>query len=845
MNDNPQDTAFWASTVDQQMLWLQSTRYGLSALVAEDRYRSQIARRPVRKRHRRLRLFLSQFKSPITLLLIGTATLSILLHDHVDALIVLIIVFAGAFLGFWQEWGAAGALEKLLALVSTKSVVLRDSRRIEIPTDQVVPGDVVELSAGTTIPGDCLLIECSELHVDEATLTGESFPVEKRAGVVPADALLSQRSNTLLAGTHVVSGFAQALVIQNGSATEFGRISQRLELRPPETEFERGIRHLGNLLLEVTMALLVVIFAANVLFKRDVLEALMFALALAVGLTPQLLPAIISVNLAQGARQMAKLKVIVKRLSSIENFGSMNVLCSDKTGTLTTGIISVHSALDPAGTPCDATLRAAAINAWLQAGFANPIDEAIRKQQTLDATYRKVDEFPYDFIRKRLSVLVESDGEYLLISKGAVDNVLSACSSVKLSDESCGELSTYEGAVHRQYCELSAQGFRTLGIAECRYGASLPGGERTNQMEREMTFLGFLVLQDPPKEGIADTISQINGLGITLKMVTGDNSHVAEHVAKQVGLATSSILTGGDLRQLSDEALLSRVRDTDVFAEIEPNQKERIILALQKAGEVVGYLGDGINDATALHAADVGISVDQAVDVAKEAADIVLLERDLNVLVQGVRAGRETFANTLKYVFMATSANFGNMFSMAGASLFLPFLPLLPKQILLLNLMTDFPEMAIANDRVDDELLAVPRRWDIAFIRRFMIVFGPLSSLFDFVTFCVLLKMGGNKELFRTAWFFESLISACLVVVVVRTRRPFWKSQPGRLLSLANALMISAAFILPFLAWTGTLGFVPLPPTLIVVLMTIVAAYVGSVEVAKRWFYRSAINANS
>ncbi len=639
----------------------------------------------------------------------------------------------------------------------------------------------------------------------------------------------------LFSGTHVVSGAAKALVIFTGSATEFGKISQRLELRPPETDFERGVRQFGYLLMEVTTILLIVIFAVNVLLKHNPLEALMFALALAVGLTPQLLPAIISVTLANGARRMATLKVIVRRLSSIEDFGSMNVLCCDKTGTLTAGIVTIHSTLDPIGAPSELPLHAAYINASLQAGFTNPIDDAVRKcQSTAPSTYRKVDEFPYDFIRKRLTVVVENGGTHWMISKGAVDNLLCVCNRVKLSNGVEADISEFSERIHDKYCELSGQGLRTLGVAERRFEVNLPS-ER--ELEENMLFLGFLVLEDPPKPEIKETIEHITKLGITLKMITGDNRHVAAFVAKQVGLPESALMTGSELRQLSDDALLHRAGETSVFAEIEPNQKERIILALKKAGEVVGYLGDGINDASALHAADVGISVDQAVDVAKEAADIVLMERDLNVLVQGVRAGRETFANTMKYVFMATSANFGNMFSMAGASLFLPFLPLLPKQILLLNLMADFPEMAIADDLVDEEMLTSPRRWDIAFIRRFMLVFGTLSSLFDLVTFGILLKLGVSQAQFRTAWFFESLISACLVVLVVRTRRPFWKSPPGRLLLVANVLMVSAAAILPFMAWTSVLGFAPLSFDLVLILLVVIAAYVGTAEVAKRSFY--------
>ncbi|BBO34326.1 cation-translocating P-type ATPase [Lacipirellula parvula] len=506
--------AYWVRPLDEQLRLLQSDRNGLSESLSRARYKARKTSHPARKQYRRLRLFLAQLKSPITILLLGAAALSVLAHDHADALMVLGIVMAGAFLSFWQENGAAGAMERLLALVSTKCVILREGRRVELPSDRVVPGDVIELTAGSTIPGDGLLIESRDLLVDEASLTGESFPVEKIPGVLPADTPLSQRNNTVFAGTHVVSGVGKALVVHVGNVTEFGRISRQLQRQPPETEFERGIRHLGNLLLEATTALLLVIFTVNVLCKRDVLESLMFALALAIGLTPQLLPAIISVNLAQGARRMAALKVIVRRLSSIENFGSMNVLCSDKTGTLTTGIVNVHSALDPLGRLCDATLRAATINAALQTGFRNPIDEAIRKRLSFDpSAYRKIGESPYDFIRKRLSVLVEFGGEYQLITKGAVDNVLSVCSRVRLRDGTCVELAVHEAEISRVYRELSEQGFRTLALAKRHYEKRVPQYGQAVELECDMVFVGFLVLEDPPKDGIVEAISRIDSLG--------------------------------------------------------------------------------------------------------------------------------------------------------------------------------------------------------------------------------------------------------------------------------------------------------------------------------------------
>ncbi|MEO6908904.1 MAG: HAD-IC family P-type ATPase, partial [Abditibacteriaceae bacterium] len=518
--------------------------------------------------------------------------------------------------------------------------------------------------------------------------------------------------------------------------------------------------------------------------------------ALAVGLTPQLLPAIISINLAHGAREMAAQKVIVKRLASIENFGSMNVLCSDKTGTLTEGVVTVQGAFDINGADSAKVLLHAFLNASFETGFTNPIDQAIRSFKPLDiSAYQKVSESPYDFIRKRLSVVVDNANTRLMVTKGALSNVLDVCSLAEMPT-GIVDLATARATIEQQFAQFSNQGFRTLGIAYRSFETTETTG--ANQ-ESAMTFLGFIVLADPPKKDIVETIGALRNLGVKLKMITGDNRLVAAHVGQQVGLTNTKVLSGPDLNHVSDEALRQQVSETDIFAEIEPNQKERIILALQKVGNVVGYMGDGINDASALHAADVGISVSSAVDVAKEAADIVLLEQDLKVLLQGVRGGRETFANTLKYIFMATSANFGNMFSMAGASLFLPFLPLLPMQVLLTNLLTDFPEMTIATDSVDAEMLDQPRRWNINFIRQFMLVFGIISSVFDYLTFGILLFLLHAKTTeFRTGWFIESVISASVIVLVIRTKRPFYKSKPGRALMGTTLLIVLVTLILPF-----------------------------------------------
>lgn len=836
MNEVP--SAFWSVKAPELLEHLQTTPQGLTSEDARQRLvHFGPNRLKPKKRSDTLSLLLNQFKSPIIIILLFAAGLSLFLHDPTDATIILAIVLISGLLGFWQERGAANAVEKLLAVVQIKATVLRDGNPQEISVEEVVPGDAVTLSAGGGIPGDCLLLESKNLFVNEATLTGETYPVEKTLGLLSPETPLSQRSNTLFMGTNVVSGTAKAVIVYTGTDTEFGRVSERLKLKSPETEFERGVRRFGYFLMEVTLMLVIGIFAINVYLARPVLDSFLFSLALAVGLTPQLLPAIISINLSHGATRMAREKVIVKRLASIENFGSMNVLCSDKTGTLTEGIVRIHSTLDLHGNNSEKVLFYAYLNASYETGFANPIDQAIRSHKAFDlAGYQKLDELPYDFIRKRLTILVSKNGTHVMVTKGALQNLLAVCSSAEVPDGMIMDIGEVMGEILKRYEEFGGKGLRTLGIAYRDIGSD---SVIRKADESGMIFLGFVVLADPPKSGVAETISQLKNLGVSLKVITGDNQLVASNLSQQLGFPNQRVWTGMDIRQMSDEALLKQVNQVDIFAEVEPNQKERIILALRKSGNVVGYMGDGINDASALHAADVSISVDGAVDVAKNAADIVLLEKDLLVLLQGIREGRVTFANTLKYVFMATSANFGNMFSMAGASLFLPFLPLLPKQILLTNLMTDFPEMTIATDSVDLEMTGMPRRWDIKFIRNFMMVFGSLSSVFDFLTFGVLwFVLHANTEQFRTGWFLESVISASLIVLVIRSRKPMFKSKPGKYLLIATLAVVGLTLVFPFLPIGRMFGFTPLPKFFILAIVLIVVIYILAAEILKKVFYR-------
>ncbi len=818
---------------------LGSSENGLTDEEAADRL-SKYGRNTIQSGDRPsgLILFFNQFKSPITLILIGAVILSFSLKEHTDALIILAIVLTSGLLSFLNEKKSSDAIRKLMEMISVRITAIRSSAEKEIPIEEIVPGDLIRVKAGDVIPGDCLLVRSKDLFANEATLTGESYPAEKCTGVVAADSPLAKQTNTLFMGSHVSSGEARALVVNTGASTIFGKLSQRLKTGSPETDFERGIRRFGYLLLEVTLILVILIFAINVYFHRPVLEAFLFSLAIAVGLTPQLLPAIISVNLSHGARAMCKKQVIVRKLNSIENFGSMNVLCSDKTGTITEGIVNLHAMLDCHGVQSEKTFRYAYLNAMMESGFVNPIDEAIRKAGKFDISeYKKLDEVPYDFSRKCLSILVAYAGENIMIAKGAFPSLLPLCTALENADNQPANLDeAAKAGLKKRFDELSGQGYRILGIAYKK----IEGTVIDRTMEQGMTFLGFMVLDDPPKKDILNTLKSLQTLGISFRVITGDNAVVAAAVSRQIGLQNPNMLTGPEMKNISEEALPARVANVTVFAEIEPTQKERIIRALKRSGSVVGYLGDGINDAPALHAADVGISVDSAAEVAKSVADIVLLEKDLDVLIAGVEEGRRTFTNTLKYIFMASSANFGNMFTMAGASLFLPFLPLLPKQILFLNLLTDFPEMAIASDNVDEEMVRKPRRWNIRMIRNFMIVFGVISSVFDYATFFVLLYLlHASQDQFRTGWFIESLTSAALIALAVRTRRPFLKSRPGKYLAVATISVAILALVIPLTPLGSLLGFTPLPLFFYGMVLLIVLCYLVAVEIAKHYFYKA------
>ncbi|HEX8040708.1 MAG TPA: magnesium-translocating P-type ATPase [Chryseosolibacter sp.] len=835
MTDRP---LYWSLPHDKLFHALGSSASGLSEAEA-------IARRKENGREIKvhslwmgdLLLFAGQFRNPFMLILIVAVVLASVLGEYTNSIIILSIILVSSLLSFWQERNAGRALQKLRALVQVYSTVVRDEAEREIPALEVVPGDIVMLNAGDIIPGDGLLVEARDLHVNEAVLTGESFPAAKDAGILPGDTPLNKRRNSVFQGTSVVNGTARVLIIHTGKKTEFGKISAALEKRTDENAFGKGVRKFGYMVMRATMLLSLLILTLNIYFGKPVSESVLFALALAVGMAPELLPAIVTIMLSAGARRMAKKKVIVKTLASIQNLGAINVFCSDKTGTLTEGVVTVQYTVDMNGNHWDKVKTFGYLNARFETGFTNPLDEAIRNVPGVRADgYTKVDEVPYDFIRKRLSIAVAYEDQHVLITKGALKNILEVCEFAAFSDgriAAIDEARNQIGATHQQY---SAQGFRTIGVCY----KDITGDPVIDKSdERNMIFLGMVVLADPIKPGVDETIRELRESGISLKLITGDNALVAAYVAGKIGLKSHNLITGPDLRKISDEALAIRVNETDVFAEAEPFQKERIVRAMQKAGNVVGYIGDGINDASALKSADVGISVDTAVDVARETAGIVLLERDLRVLREGILEGRKTFINTLKYIFITLSANFGNMFSVAGASLFLPFLPLLPKQILLLNLLTDLPAMAIASDRVDSEQLSRPRTWDSKLIRKFMIVFGIESSLFDFLTFGILVWFfQASPSLFQTGWFLESAFTEVFILLIVRTQRPFAKSRPGDYLMLASLTVIVMTVVLPFLQPSRFLGFTPLPWRVIAGIFAIACIYGLAAEFTKRVFFR-------
>jgi len=842
----PRTDELLALPIEELLRRLNTSPSGLTSQEAEKRLQTY-GRNELAKRKRRTAVaeFFFHLRNPLILILLLAGLISGFSEVRanevpVDATIIFSILILSVFLDVYQESKAENAAEVLQEKVTTTATVFRDGAKIEVKLAEIVPGDIIRLSAGDMVPADTRVIAAKDLFINQSALTGESFPVEKTAEALKTpNVATTEWSNCLFLGTSVVSGTATAVVIKTGNSTEFGKIAKKLAGREVETDFERGLRRFGFLIMEVTILLVLFVFMVNALYKRDPVESLLFALALAVGLTPELLPMIISINLSKGALSMSKRGVIIKRLSSIQNFGSMDTLCTDKTGTLTENKITLVLHEDIEGKDSDKVLLYAFLNSYFETGLRSPLDDAILAHKEIDVSdHQKIDEVPFDFTRRCVSIVVEHERQRFFIAKGAPEEIFKVCTYCEFRDVIVDFSTELQKMAEQKYLDLSAEGYRVLGVAYKKIKKEKAVYSVSD--ENDMVFLGFVAFLDPPKETAKESVELLKKSGIEFKVLTGDNELVTKKTCEQLGFEITGIVTGNEVHQMGDDALTRVVEKANVFARVTPGQKDRIINALKNNGHVVGFLGDGINDAPSLKTADVGISVDNAVDVAKESADIILLHKDLTVLQQGVLEGRKTFGNTMKYIMMGTSSNFGNMFSVAGGSLFLPFLPMLPTQILLNNLLYDLSELTIPTDDVDPEYVERPKKWDISFIRQFMIFLGPISSIFDFLTFFIMLFVfQATPALFQTAWFIESLCTQTLVIFVIRTRRsPFYKSKPSLWLLISSLLVVALALALPLTFLGKLFGFVEPPFTFFAILAGLILAYLALVELVKRWFYR-------
>ena len=796
---------------------------------------------PVRRLSAVVQLF-HLFANPLIAILLVASVIAGSLGQHVDALIIVMMVVLGVSINFWQSYRSQQAAERLRSSVMPTATVLRDGVWLEKPMRNIVPGDVFRLSAGDLVPADARLLESKDLSVQQSMLTGESLPVDKTASVeAPGAAPDADAPHLVFLGTSVVSGTGTALVTATGPKTMFGDIAVRLASRVPETEFEHGLRRFSLLILRTTIVLVLFIVLMGIAFKHDAFESLLFAVALGVGLTPEFLPMISSVALTRGALRMARDRVIVKHLPAIQDFGSIDILCTDKTGTLTSGVMEFDSAVDPAGVASPRPLTLAFVNSSFETGIRSPLDAAILRQGGSAAGYRKIDELPFDFERRRLSVVVEtgdtaSGNRRLLITKGASEAIIQRSTSF----ERDGRVAPFDAAARAAaiaiYERMSEKGFRVLAVA---YRWLEPRASYSRDDETDLVLAGFLSFADHVLPDVADVIADLERDGIAIKILTGDNERVARHLCQIVKLSDQQIVTGEDIARLDDAALGHLAEQASVFARVSPAQKNRILLALKRRGHVVGFMGDGINDAPSLHTADVGISVMTAADVARDAAGIILGQSSLRVLHRGILEGRRASANMMKYLLMGTSSNFGNMFSMAAASVFLPFLPMLPTQILLNNFLYDLAQITIPGDNVDAAYLRRPQRWDMRVIRNFMLFIGPISSIFDFLTFYVLLHLfHAHESLFHTGWFVESLATQTLVLFVIRTMGNPFRSRPSRSLAATTLVVVAVGALLPATPLAAYLGLTKLPASYFAFLIPATVTYLVMVDAAKRLLVR-------
>lgn len=832
---------FLTSPADELFTSLGTSISGLSEREAERRLDAYGYNEPSKKGRRTIiGQVLSKFANPLVIVLLIIGAFSWFFGEKASAVLVFLMILISVSLSFIQEYRSGREAEKLSEIVHATSTVYRNGRPREVKIREIVPGDIVDLFAGDMIPADLRIISSKDLFINQASLTGESFPVEKFPGQIrPKSSSIQESTNIAFMGSSVVSGTALGLVIKTGMSTKFGELAHRLSTNPIETGFDRGIKEFTWLMIRFMFILVIIIFAINSIFKTNLIEALLFSLAVAVGLTPEMLPMLVTVNLAKGSIAMAKKQVIVKHLNSIQNLGAMDVLCTDKTGTLTIDQVVLEKHLDVKGRNNEDVLKYAYINSFYQTGLKNLLDKAILKHEHIKVdNCRKVDEMPFDFSRKIMSVVVETDGKHMLISKGTPESVFRICDRVELNGRVKKIRQQQIAGLQKEADKFRSQGFRVLAVA---YKAIRKRKKTySKEDENKLVLKGYLAFLDPPKPTVKRTIEGLRKLGIEIKILTGDNEVVTKKICGDVGLNVTGLITGDQIDCMSNRELQAAVEKANIFARLSPVQKERIILALNRNGHVVGFLGDGINDALALKSSDVGISVNNAVDIAKESADIILLRKSLTVLQDGVIEGRKTFVNLYKYIKMGASSNFGNMFSMIGASLFLPFLPMLPIQILLNNFLYDLSQISIPTDNIDEEHINKPTPWNIGYIKKFMMFFGPLSSIFDFITYAILLLIfNSSPSLFHTGWFLESLITQVLVIHIIRTSKiPFIESRPSKLLILTSVLILLAGITIPFLPMAKAIGFVHPPIGYFAVLFGIVAAYLFTVQVAKGWFIR-------
>ncbi len=830
---------------------LESRLDGLTQGEADSRLKqyglNEIARE---KRQSALMRLLSNIKNPLVLLLTALGVLSYLTGDVRATVVIFVMVILGVVLRFYQEMRADNAAERLKAMVSNTATLVRDGKEAELPLKMLVPGDIIRLAAGDMVPADVRVLSAKDLFLNQSALTGESLPVERKADTASADGQNPlELPNICFLGSNVESGSATAVVIHTGSKTYFGSLAASIVGQRQLTSFDKGVNKFTWLMIWFIAVMVPAVFLINGLSKHNWLEAFLFAMAVAVGLTPEMLPMIVTVNLSKGALAMARKKVIVKRLNAIQNFGAMDVLCTDKTGTLTQGKIVLEKHLDAHGDPSEKVLQYGYLNSYHHTGLKNLLDEAILAHEELEERlkanekYRKIDEIPFDFVRRRMSVVVEdTTGLNTLICKGAVEEVLGLCTRVEVKGEVIEVLPEHDAKRRQIADDLNGQGFRVIALAYKQMPGATDEPTYAVKDESDLILLGFLAFLDPPKDTAAEALKQLHHLSVDVKILTGDNEIITAFICKEVGLPVEHLLLGSQIEAMSDAELAEATSATSVFARLAPAHKERIIRALQSKGHVLGFMGDGINDAPALKAADIGVSVDSAVDIAKESSDIILLENSLLILEQGVLEGRRVFGNIVKYIKMAASSNFGNMFSVVGASAFLPFLPMLPIQVLTNNLLYDFSQTTIPTDEVDADWLTRPRKWEIGGILRFILFIGPISSIFDYLTFFMMLYVFNcwdNPALFHTGWFVESLFTQTLIIHVIRTNKiPFLQSWASWPLILTSVVIVTVGALLTVSPLADALGFVPLPALYWLLLATILACYVVLTQLIKSWFYR-------